>query len=136
MKGTGYDNIIAIDDDPLCNMISKIIWQTIQPAAEQHFFADPVEGLNYLQSLQHNHKNRSIVLLDLNMPVLSGWDILEKLQLIKDELMDKCTVFILSSSVDTCDVERSASFDLVKGYLHKPLTHHKLAELLATYSQG
>ncbi|UPT66859.1 MAG: response regulator [Sphingobacteriales bacterium JAD_PAG50586_3] len=63
-----------------------------------------------------------IVLLDINMPTLSGWEVLNKIQQFNTQTIDLLSIYILSSSIDVDDHERATEIDMVLGYLEKPLS--------------
>jgi response regulator RpfG family c-di-GMP phosphodiesterase len=56
------------------------------------------------------------------MPVVDGWDFLEKFEKISNTLIKEIRIFIVSSSVDEKDISRSQSYSSVKGFISKPLT--------------
>jgi two-component system, chemotaxis family, chemotaxis protein CheY len=76
-----------------------------------------------------------VILLDLNMPVMSGWDFLEALTKLEPKLTDKCSIFILSSSLDQEEKKRALSYPLVEGFLQKPLSDEAINTLKA-YVKG
>jgi CheY-like chemotaxis protein len=84
------------------------------------------EAGNAIEFLAQNNTNPElipdVILLDLNMPVVDGWDFLEKFDAIKPSLVKEIRIFIVSSSVDEKDISRSQSYVSVKGFISKPLT--------------
>ncbi len=120
-------DFIVIDDDRINNMIcSKMIGLTV-PDSETQTFILPEEGLKYLQSYQKaNIQPNAVLFLDINMPVLSGWDVLEKMEQLPENQKNSIDVYMLSSSVDQLDREKADNHPLVKGYISKPLTRAKL----------
>ena len=71
----------------------------------------------------------NIVFLDINMPVLSGWDVLSKFTNFPDEIKNQFTIYILSSSVAVEDKEKADKCPLVAGFVEKPLTAELLQDL-------
>lgn len=70
-----------------------------------------------------------VILLDLNMPLKSGWDFLDMLRDREEELLDSTCIFILTSSIAEQDKERSQSYPLVRGFLHKPLEEKSIIQI-------
>lgn len=129
---TGYTNFIVIDDDPVNNRICKIIIERICPDKAIASFTEPEEGLAYISdvfSLQEGGK--AILLLDINMPVLTGWDVLDRFEQFEAELQERITVYILSSSVDAFDKKRAEGNRFVAGYIEKPLTIERVKQFFA-----
>ncbi|MFN4152436.1 MAG: response regulator, partial [Candidatus Sericytochromatia bacterium] len=85
--------IIVIDDDPVINFICKKFIQHLAPEIEVIGFTNPIEAFNYLK--KYNKKENFPILLDLNMPEMSGWEFLDKCN--KNNFVYE--FFILSSSI-------------------------------------
>ena len=122
--------MILIDDDKGCNFISRLLCENILPGIEMHIFTDPLQALEYLQVTRQPEHSKNVVLLDINMPEMSGWELLEALAPMAAEIQRSYDIFILSSSVDPTDRIRSADYKLIKGFFEKPLTRLNLAVIL------
>ncbi|MEJ7663145.1 MAG: hypothetical protein WKG07_28185 [Hymenobacter sp.] len=72
-----------------------------------------------------------VVLLDLNMPLLSGWDVLEALKPLEARLLGRCVVYVLTSSLAPADAARARQYPLVAGFLDKPLNGAKIQAMQA-----
>ena len=67
-----------------------------------------------------------VILLDLNMPILDGWQFLDEFSLLP--LAKDISVFIVTSSIDPSDIEMAKNYKMVKSYIMKPITAQKLEE--------
>ena len=67
-----------------------------------------------------------VIFLDLNMPVMNGWQFLEALAPHADTLRGRCYIYILTSSLALADLEKSKRYQLVEGLIHKPLDRSEL----------
>ena len=72
-----------------------------------------------------------LILLDINMPVMDGWEFMEKMGLLKSKFSKNITVYIVSSSIATADKNKSKTYSDILGYLSKPVTINDL-ELIAS----
>ena len=86
-------------------------------------------GKDLLETLTNSEGNiPNVILLDINMPVLDGWQFLEKLETLPYK--DHFNVFIMTSSIDANDIEKSKLFSTVKDFISKPINKEKLDRLL------
>jgi len=72
-----------------------------------------------------------IIFLDINMPVMDGWEFLDKFTQIENKLDKTITLYVVSSSINPVDIERAKNTNAVKDYLVKPVT---LEDLEAIFS--
>jgi CheY-like chemotaxis protein len=88
----------------------------------------------FLAHLAQNHatfiSQKNIILLDIMMPHINGFDCLDQLSQLPQPLQEKITVYMLSSSIDRKDIQRAESYDLVQKVLEKPLDIYALKNYL------
>jgi CheY-like chemotaxis protein len=70
-----------------------------------------------------------IILLDINMPIMDGWDFLHEFEKLQPTLSAEVIIYMVSSSPDDRDVKRAMETGLVKNYMAKPMTLSRLAEI-------
>jgi CheY-like chemotaxis protein len=113
--------LVFVDDDKIQHMINRKNLQRISPELQTHFFDNPYEALDWLKE-----GSADLLILDVNMPEMQGWDFLDHLQKIGNTIEVK----MLTSSMDPMDVEKSKDYAQVSGFLVKPLTQQILTEIL------
>ena len=90
-------------------------------------FHNPQTALNELIANASNVlKLPDVILLDINMPVLDGWQFLDDFKNII--FAKKIVVFIVSSSIDPQDLEMVKNYPILKNYIIKPLSANKLKQ--------
>jgi len=94
-------------------------------------FLSPVEAVAFLREQALAGTAPQVILLDLNMPAMSGWDVLEALQPLQPHLLGQCAVYILTSSLAPADTNRAREYPLVVELLHKPLDQAKIQAIHA-----
>lgn len=123
--------IMLIDDDPLCILISTKIIE-LNPSLKVISFSNAEEALAQLKLWYVSDSTMfpDFIFLDINMPVMNGWQFLEETQKLPEDFRNKCNIIMLSSSVNPVDVKKSMSFEPVSDFVSKPLTVEKLKNLL------
>jgi CheY-like chemotaxis protein len=113
-------DILLIDDDSIGVFLTERLLKREGFADDIASYASAEEALAFLQNAEATELPR-VIFLDLNMPVMDGWDFLEALKPHEDALHRRCQVYILTSSLAHSDVHRIQEFPLVAGLIHKPL---------------
>lgn len=124
-----------IDDDKIyVNLVRRII-ETKKLCDHLLIFKDGKEGIDYFETLLQNFNKEQlpeVILLDLNMPVMDGWEFLERFTKIKNKFNSPITLYVVSSSINAIDIEKAKSLSSVQNYLIKPV---KIDELEAVFNK-
>ena len=122
---------ILIDDDPIINLVHKKVIIKNDLEAEVTDFISGKKALDYLKNSNDTEKN--IILLDINMPEMNGFEFLDALLKHKGINCDQFNIFILTSSLNNKDKEQATQYPILKGYLEKPLDISNLQKLPAKW---
>ena len=121
-----------IDDDKIyVNLVKKII-EIKQLSKNLLIYKNGKEALDSFKSIMHNMTEErlpEIIFLDLNMPVMDGWEFLNEFVKIKNNFNKKITLYVVSSSIDPRDLERAKSINMVTDYLIKPIELKKFEKI-------
>ena len=124
-----------IDDDTVyVNLVKRII-EAKHLCQNLLVFENGKEALNYFEAILCNINEESIpeiIFLDLNMPVMDGWEFLEKFISIKNKFGKVITLYIVSSSINPLDIKKAKSINGIKDYLIKPVTIGELESIFST----
>lgn len=92
-----------------------------------------ISAKDALQALIEKEKEDrpDVILLDLNMPVMDGWQFLDTIRAFESGFMGKCKVYILTSSLDHSDLVRVQHYPAVAGYFHKPISIQDIKKISA-----
>jgi len=124
-----FDAIFLVDDDPINNLINKRLLGKVGISNQIKEFLEGEEAL--VQIRTQPSENQILIFLDINMPVLNGWEFIEKYSEIFPHRQDK--IVILSSSIDYQDRQKAKEYQIVSGFLEKPLTLDKIYSQLEKY---
>lgn len=126
--------VIMVDNDPVSHLVCKSNLFHITDKIEFVEFILPEAGIEYIRNGYVNPiiKCPTVLLLDINMPVMNGWQFLEKYDGLANTIKEQITVFLLSSSVDLRDRQKAAENKYIQGFLLKPFKKAILAEVLET----
>jgi len=115
--------IIIIDDDPISSKIAALSIKKGIPERECVIFNNPEVALKEIESLKiaQPHLN-PLLLIDINMPEMSGWEFIEALNILIPESENRYLGMILSSSVDPADIDKAKSYQRIIQFLTKPFT--------------
>ena len=121
-------HIFLIDDDPICNFIHKNLIESNVENVQIDIFLDATSFLEFLTGqMSRDSGTSNYILLDINMPEMSGWDFLDEYS----TSLKNVNIYMVTSSFNKNDIERSKSYKFVKGYFTKPLNEEKLSEIFA-----
>ena len=122
----------VIDDDPLVLFLAEKIIGSHPDYDQVRNFGDAPAALRALnEAVAENANIPDVILLDLNMNEMNGWEFIEEMQKIVG--LHNVRVFVLTSSIDMADMNKSRTYNEIVDYVSKPLTIEKLdcvAELL------
>ena len=128
------DKIVCVDDDSIALMLCKKIIAKIEFAKEILTFENGEQAIEYFDELYIKSKSENVnypklIILDLNMPIMDGWQFLEEFMIKEYQLFFDLKVIILSSTIDPDDINRSKTFPMVLGFSSKPITKEILEDL-------
>ncbi|AXT57225.1 response regulator [Aquimarina sp. AD1] len=123
-----------IDDDSVyVNLVKRII-EAKQLCKNLLVFENGKEALSYFEAILTNVSEENIpeiIFLDLNMPVMDGWEFLEQFISIKNNFGKVITLYIVSSSINPLDITKAKNIKGVKDYLIKPVTIEDLESIFS-----
>ena len=113
------NKLLVIDDDKHNNYLTEYRFRKAQLPYELKFKDSIEEAIGILS--QKNEYIPDLILLDLNLPILNGWDFLNWYDGRNPEHLRDVIIYILSSSVDEDEKKKAYSYPFVSGFIEKPL---------------
>ena len=118
----------VIDDDRILGPLMVRFLTKIDPLIQPVWYEDAEVAL---EGLSKGLAHPQLILLDLFMPVLDGWQFLDEYA----KTIAKPTssrLYVLTSSIDPRDQERAEKHPLVDGFLSKPVSLEVMQPILKT----
>lgn len=130
-------NILVVDDDAITIMIvskmalmaglSEHVSSSLNGLEAKHFLIE--KALNLADDLPE------MILLDLQMGVMSGWEFLDWFTPWQLDVQRKPPIYIFSSSLNWEDEKKAMTYNVVKGFIIKPLTYDILVKIATEIEQ-
>lgn len=129
---TNNYKFVLIDDVKVNNFITGMVIKKVYPDIDVVSFTDAQSGLEFVRENggDSSDETKLLVLLDIYMPVMNGWDFLREYGFCGDEVHSQVKIWLLSSSISKADMNRSKEYASVLGYAIKPLTEESLREMM------
>lgn len=124
--------ILCVDDDPITLMLCKKVISRTSFAKEICTASNGEEALQYFRELNSSIPQNipQLIFLDLNMPVMGGWEFLDAFSTTEFVAFNKISIVVLSSTIDPEDLERTKKYPMVIDFLPKPISTNMLDYLL------
>lgn len=120
-----------IDDDPIFIYGTKRIMKEVDFAETILVYNNGQEAIEGLMEISQTEELMpEVIFLDLNMPIMNGWEFLDEYTNIPNDNPEKTIIYIISSSVDPRDLERVKNYEQVNNYILKPITPDDLSTIL------
>lgn len=117
--------IILVDDDPIVILLQKKLMEKVGMIEEVKTFNSGEEALDFLNNM--NADSEYLMFLDINMPGLSGWQVLN--ELIESKLDRNISVIIITSSIEQSEMEKSKQYDQIIDFWIKPFNLNSFTKL-------
>lgn len=125
------DKICIIDDDEIYIFLMKKSFAAMGVSNEILSFLNGADALEELIKLKNDHEDLpGIILLDINMPIMDGWEFLNEFRKLSEDISKKVSVYIVSSSIASEDIEKSKTFPEIVDYLTKPVELDTLVSIV------
>ncbi len=121
------NTVYVIDDDKIYTYLLSRQIKSIDFCDHTLVFNNGLEAIEHLTPIQDSYAELpDVILLDLNMPVMDGWQFLDEFD--NFNLAKKIKVYIVSSSIDDADHKKAAGYDISNFYV-KPISREQLVEI-------
>lgn len=128
------DTLCIVDDDDAFKFLTTMTIEDSDRVDNIMTFSNGQETIEFLESVKDRpEKIPEIILLDLNMPVMDGWEFLNEYISMKPRIGKQITIYIVSSSIDPKDFQKAKLIQEVSDFIIKPITEEKFHELINSF---
>lgn len=127
------NSILLIEDDSITNFINERLLRKLEIADDIKTASNGLEAISIIQdSVLNQQSSPSLIFLDINMPVMDGFEFLSEFKMLDIPNKDNVIVIVLTTSTNLSDIEKlkgSGNTD----FINKPLTKEKIQSILEKY---
>ncbi|MBW1654776.1 response regulator [Flavobacterium quisquiliarum] len=120
------EQILCIDDDPITLMLCKKVISKSSFSHEVITAQNGEEALHHFNTLKYTNdkskKKPELIFLDLNMPIMGGWEFLDHFTSPDYNTFNSVPVIVLSSTIDPEDLAKAKKYPIIIDFLSKPIT--------------
>ena len=123
--------LTLIDDDDVFVFLTKKIIQQTNLVDLIKVFGNGLDAINFLNENKDNVEELpEIILLDLSMPIMNGWQFLDEYVKLNPKIGKEITIYVCSSSISPDDIAQAKAINAVTDYIIKPITKDKLVDMI------
>ena len=124
-----FDLACLIDDDEIFAFGAKRIIEMSEICHELKVFNNGQEAIDFLVPHLEDFSEKPVfILLDLNMPIMDGWEFLDTFTSVAPK--KSAVIYLITSSIDPADIKKAQTYNRISNYIVKPITKEGLLETL------
>lgn len=130
-------SICIIDDDEVYKFFMKRVLKIKRLAEDVMSFADGEEAYNFIYKNKKNpEKLPDLIFLDINMPIMDGFQFMDEYAKIQPEIDKKIPIFMITSSIDPIDLEHSKKYAEITDFIIKPVKADVLKRIINSLNKS
>lgn len=137
LESSKYPKVMLVDDSDTDLFINETMIKYAHFSDNIISFSSSTKALEYLKTFSTNladHKEiPDVIFLDINMPLMNGFEFIKEYQNLPASIKDKCNIVLLSSTFNSSDIQRGSDNHDVVGLIAKPLTLEILNEIMGNH---
>jgi len=125
--------ICIVDDDDIYRFTIVKTLESLKLPTKTMTFSDGEQAINFISDhLNEDAELPDIIFLDIDMPVMDGFQFMEEYEKIKPDVRKNMIIYMVSSSLDPVDINSAKKISSISDYIVKPISSNRLKSILET----
>lgn len=134
-NGKKYNAVMLVDDNEIDNLINQKMIESSNICENIFIHSGAKSAIEFLKNIEKLAKGPidmylpEIIFLDIDMPLMDGFQFLEEFEKLSDTIKTNCKIVMLTSSLSPQDMNKAKKNQFVLKYINKPLSQESLKKI-------